>query len=75
MSLMAKKTNNILGCVRKNVSVTLKDITLQLLIIGDADVVLSSGLPSMTENFTERVQQGTLKVIKGLEYPLFEERL
>ncbi|KAK4811754.1 hypothetical protein QYF61_005322 [Mycteria americana] len=76
--LTAKKANGVLGCIRRSVASRLREMILPLCsALGRPHMEAQFWAPQYERdmNLLERVQQRTVKMIKGLEHLSTEERL
>ena len=78
-ALVAKKSNGTLGSVRQSIASRSREVILphySALVRHSWSTVSGSGLPSTRgKKLLGRVQQRTMKMMKGLEHLSYEERL
>jgi len=79
-ALVAKKASDVLGCIRRNVASRSKEILLPLCSALERqrlEYCIQFWTPHFTkdEELLERVQQRATRMMRGLEYLSYEERL
>uniref|UniRef100_K7EY01 Reverse transcriptase domain-containing protein n=1 Tax=Pelodiscus sinensis TaxID=13735 RepID=K7EY01_PELSI len=79
-ALLAKKTNGILGCIRRSISSRSREVIIPLysaLVRPHLEYSVQFWAPTTEKKWMlwKRVQWRVTKMIKGLEYMTYEERL